>query len=137
MALRKLPDLSHFSLGDIAREEAADANSAGMDMQHDLGGLLPIHVEEDLQHLNDKIHGGEVIVEQEHLVPGRRSQLRLGGLDRQVRISILILIHMRTTHVNAKSYVKVIFDLTHAMGSLYFALKVPASEIEAGYRIRI
>mgnify|MGYP003383504245 CR=1 FL=1 len=120
----KVHDLGHLGLGDVARKEPADANAAGMDMQHDLGSFFPIQMEEGLQNLDDEFHGGKVVVEQEYLVTGRWLELRSGFLDRHPLLAIPI--HIRSTHVNAKSHGNVTLDLTLVMGSLYLALKASA-----------
>lgn len=133
MPARKVHDLGHLGLGDIARKNPADANAAGMDMQHNLGGFFPIQMEEGLQDLDDEFHGGEVIIDQQHLVEGRWLEFRSGFLDRRPLLALPI--HIRSTHVNAKPHGTVTLDLTLAMGSLYFALKVSArlAGQDAGY----
>ena len=124
MAPREIRDLGHLGLGDVARIDPADANAAGMDMQHNLGSFFPIQMEEGLEDLDDELHGGKVVVEQQHLKTGWRLEFRSGFLDRYPLIALPI--HIRSTHVNANSHGNVTLDLTLAMGSLYFALMASA-----------
>ncbi|MNL70483.1 hypothetical protein D3C87_1954930 [compost metagenome] len=49
-------------------------------MQHHLGGLVQIHVEELLQDVHDEIHRGVVVIEQHDLIEGRRRHFRARGL---------------------------------------------------------
>lgn len=46
-----------------------------MDFEHDLGSLFPIFTEIFLQDHDHKLHGGEIVIEHDHLVHRRRSQL--------------------------------------------------------------
>ncbi len=61
---RKIIDLGNLGLGHLPAVGPAHPFATGMHMQHDLGGLLDIHGKKMLQHLDDEIHRGVVIVEQ-------------------------------------------------------------------------
>src|SRR5713226_5493544 len=79
--------LRHLHLGDFVSVNTGHADSFHVDVQHDLDGLILRHVEHRLQHLDHEIHGGVVIVVEQH--PEKRRLLRfffalrdrqLGGL---------------------------------------------------------
>ena len=80
---RILIDLRGLGLGDITGIKPADGATFGMHGQHDPGCHLAIEVEEGLKYLDHEIHGGVVIIEQDHLIERRRLQCRLGLLDGQ------------------------------------------------------
>ncbi len=80
MAAGEFNDLRHLGLGDIVGENAADADSVAMDVEHDLDRLLAALVEDLLQDVDDELHRRVVVVEQEHLV-----HARLLGLGARLR----------------------------------------------------
>src|SRR2546421_10805301 len=68
-------DLLHFGGGNVARVDPADANSFPVHLQHHLGGPLPGHAEELLQHQHHEFHRRVVVVQQHDLEHRRRLQL--------------------------------------------------------------
>jgi hypothetical protein len=61
-------DLIDFGGGDIFAKDAAHTLSVQMDFQHDLGRGFSVFAEKLLQNHHHKLHGGEVIIEHDHLV---------------------------------------------------------------------
>src|SRR5690606_4141366 len=74
-------DRGYLGFGHFAREDTADATSPGVDVEHHLGGALQVHAEELLQHGHDEVHGGVVVVQQDHLVHRWRRDFRPAGID--------------------------------------------------------
>ena len=72
----KIIHLRHLGFSHFAGIDTTQATATRMHMEHDLRGLLHVHGKELLQHLDDEVHRGVVIVEQQHLPPGRRLQCR-------------------------------------------------------------
>lgn len=72
--------LRDFGLGDLVRVNATDADTLSMYMQHDLRGFFVILAEKALEHVNDELHRGVVVVQQQNLVHRRflRFRARLG-----------------------------------------------------------
>ena len=58
-------DLIDFSFRDVVRVDTTNAFSLGMYTKHDLGGIQAFHMKEKLEHLNDEIHRGKIIVDQD------------------------------------------------------------------------
>lgn len=90
MLSRKIIDQSYLGFGDITRKNTADANTLGVDMQHDLGGSFLIHPEKNLQDVHHELHRGEIIIQQEDLVQRRPLQSGLGFLDSKVVVELVI-----------------------------------------------
>jgi hypothetical protein len=63
---RKVEHLRYFRLGYVVGIDPADTHPVIVDVKHDPSRLFPRLVEEMLQNENDKLHGGVVIVEQQH-----------------------------------------------------------------------
>ena len=83
-------DLRHLRLGDLAGEHAAHATPAGMHVQHDLGRFFDIHREKAHQYLDNEVHRGVVVVQQQHLV--KRRPLGLGlGIDDHGGIAVAVI----------------------------------------------
>jgi len=59
-----LIDLHSLGLGNVTGEQPANGPSLCMDGQHDLGRQLTIQVKKHLEHFDNEIHRGVVIVEQ-------------------------------------------------------------------------
>ena len=87
---RELVDLGHLGFCHFTCEHTANAASAGMHMQHDLGGALAIQREEQLQHLDHEIHRSEIIVDQEHLIQRWAGGFGLGNLHGNAMLVFLI-----------------------------------------------
>src|SRR5687768_17409935 len=68
-------DLLHLGGSDVAGKDPAHANAFPMHLQHHLGGPLPGHAEELLQHQHHEFHRRVVVVQQHDLEHGRRLQL--------------------------------------------------------------
>jgi len=71
MTAGEFNDLRNFRFGDIVGENAADADTVTVDMQHDFNRRLATLVENLLEDVNDELHGRVVVVEDEHLVEAR------------------------------------------------------------------
>lgn len=78
--LREVHHLRHLCLGNFICEYAAYPDALLMDMQHHACGLIRVHLEKCLQHMDDKFHGRIVIIQQKHLVQVRL--LRFGARAR-------------------------------------------------------
>ena len=61
-------DLVDLGSGDVFGVNATNALAVQVDLQHDLGGRLPVFAEELLQNPHNELHGGEVVIEHDHLV---------------------------------------------------------------------
>src|SRR5688500_1994330 len=59
-----------------------------MDVQHHLVGPPPVHREEHLQHFDDEIHRGEVVIEENDLIERRADDFGSGGVDGQAVIDL-------------------------------------------------
>src|SRR3989344_899215 len=70
--------LFHFGCCNIPGKYTAYAHAFAMDLEHDLGRTLATQRKEALQDRHDEIHGGVVVVEQQHLE--HRWRLGLGTL---------------------------------------------------------
>ena len=85
-----------FDLGrcDILRIDPAHAASFVMDFEHDSSRLFAVFCEKFHQDEDDEVHRREVVVEQQHLVEGRRRQTgTLGG--ELGRIMLMLFDHAR------------------------------------------
>ena len=60
--------LGNLGFGDVFGVHAAYGGTLIMYLEHDLHRAFLWHRKKGLQHLNDKLHGGEIIVHQYHLV---------------------------------------------------------------------
>ena len=69
-------DLRHLSFRDLICEDPAHALTLGMDLEHDACRRGAVQGEELFEHVNDKLHGSVIIVEQHHLVEGGLFDLR-------------------------------------------------------------
>ncbi len=70
MAAGEFNDLGHLGLRHLEGEQAADPDPMPVDMQHHLDRLFAGLAEYLLQDVNDELHRGVVVVEQENLVEG-------------------------------------------------------------------
>jgi hypothetical protein len=59
---RQIKDHGDFGFSQIARINSGDACTTLMDIEHDLGGLHRISVEDSFQNHHDEIHGSIIIV---------------------------------------------------------------------------
>ena len=75
MLAREVNHLSHLRLGDLIRINAANPDAFSMHMQHDLVGFILILVKEPFEDMNDKLHRGVVVVQQQNFVHGRFCRL--------------------------------------------------------------
>jgi hypothetical protein len=67
-----------FNLGgrDVARVNSTDSPALGVDFEHDSRRVFSIQPKESLQNDDHEIHRGEIVVQQQDLVQGRRRELR-------------------------------------------------------------
>ena len=91
-----LDHLIHLRLGNLCRIRAGHSRPTRMNLEHDAHGGLPVQPEYALQHIDDELHGREVVVEQNHLVPRRRLEFGLAGLFRETDT----LVSLEITHVD-------------------------------------
>src|SRR5512145_78463 len=77
-------DLLHLGGSDVAGIDPADADAFPVHLQHHLGGALPAHAEELLQHHHDELHRRVVVVQQHDLEHRGRLQLAALGLEHGV-----------------------------------------------------
>src|SRR5687767_12531445 len=68
---RQFDHLGNLGLSHLKSIDAAHADSATVDMQHDLDGLLARLGEEAFQDVHHELHRGVVVVEQQDLVERR------------------------------------------------------------------
>src|SRR5258705_5782187 len=87
-------DLLHLGGGNVARINPTDANAIAVHLQHHLGGPLPGHAEELLQHHYYELHRRVVIVQEHDLEHRRRLQLAWLRLEEGV---VLLLGHAAAT----------------------------------------
>ena len=80
--------LRHFGLRYLIRKDAAHANTAAMDVQHDASRFLTVFVEEPLENVHDEFHRRVVVVEHQNFVHRGLLRLRL-RLDDDARIGTL------------------------------------------------
>ncbi len=71
--------LCHLGLGNLECIGTTFAHPVMVDMQHDLRGLFFILVEEPHQHVNDELHRGVIVVEQQNAIKVRPLAHRLGS----------------------------------------------------------
>ena len=64
----QIDNLLHLAGGNIARVDPADTATLSVYFKHDTHGAFMIHPENILQNVNDEIHGGEIVIQQEHLI---------------------------------------------------------------------
>lgn len=69
----QIGNLFYLARCDIASIDPANAASIGMYFKHDTHGALMVHSEDALQHMDDKVHGGKIVIEQQDLVKRRRA----------------------------------------------------------------
>ena len=60
---REIHHLGNLGLGDLVGEYTTLPDAVMMDMEHDLGRGFDILLEELLQHVNDELHRGIIIVQ--------------------------------------------------------------------------
>lgn len=60
--------LSNLRFGDVSGIHATYGGTLIMYLEHDLRRAFLAHRKKSLQNLNNKLHGGEIIVYQNHLV---------------------------------------------------------------------
>ncbi len=64
----QINNLFDFAGRDVAGVDAANTATFGMHFKHDTHGAFMIHPENVLQNVDDEIHGGEIVIQQEHLI---------------------------------------------------------------------
>ncbi len=64
----QINNLFDFAGGDVASVDAANTPTFGVYFKHDTHGAFMIHPENILQNVNDEIHGGEIVIQQEYLI---------------------------------------------------------------------
>ena len=74
----EIHDLGHLGLGNLVCEDAANADTAAMDVHHDTGGFLTTLGEKPFEDVYDELHRRVVVVQHQYLVHRRLFRLRLG-----------------------------------------------------------
>lgn len=81
---RKIINLANFGFSDIPGVNATNPNPPCVDVKHHLSRLVFIHSEKSLQDVDDELHRGKVIIQQEDLKKRRTLELRFCLLYSQV-----------------------------------------------------
>ena len=76
MLTGKIHDLRHFGLSHLICIDPTFAHTVIVNMKHDVGRGLPVLLEKALKHVNDKLHGSVVIIEQQNAIETRLFRLR-------------------------------------------------------------
>ena len=79
--------------GYVLGKKATHTSPFAMHFEHNLGGFLPAHAKKFLQNGDDKLHGGEIVVQQHHLEHRRR--LNLGLLPFQHGGVVILFSHIK------------------------------------------
>ena len=88
----KVHDLSHFRFRHLIGENPAFADPMLVHVHHDSLRRLVILVEETLEHVDHKLHGRVIVIEQQDTIKIRPLGLRLGlGNDRSPRAPLIAL----------------------------------------------
>jgi len=86
----KRGDLADLGFGHFAAVDAAYRTPAGVHVEHDLGGLLHVHVEEPAQHLDHELHRGVVIVQEQHRIQRRLGELGRRGFENDTAAGLVV-----------------------------------------------
>ncbi len=113
MLAGKIVHLLDFRLRHVAGKNPAHPDAARMYMEHDLGGLFLIHAEKILQNQHDKLHGGEIIIQEQDLEHRRWLQLWPGFLDSKPIIEFVI---RAVGHLSKASPIKIFDDDQYSTG---------------------
>jgi len=89
---RELVHLGDFGFGNISSKDSTYCFSLGMNGQHNLGRLFPVHAEEQFQHFNYKLHGCVVIVVHNDLVHGGTLETGFLYLGRNMTVVFVIVL---------------------------------------------
>ncbi len=73
--------LGDFSFSDLERKYTTHSLTLGMHLQHDARRCRPVQSKELFKHVDDKLHGSVVVIEQNHLVERGLFDLRSGFFD--------------------------------------------------------
>ena len=60
--------LRYLGFGDVFGVQAAYGRTLVMYLEHDLCRAFQAHRKKRLQHFDDELHGGEIVVDQDHLI---------------------------------------------------------------------
>ncbi|MNQ90045.1 hypothetical protein D3C85_1053720 [compost metagenome] len=74
---RRLDHLGDLGLGHFVGEDAANPDAMLVHMQHDAGRVFPALLEEPFQHVDDELHGGVVVIQDQHPIERGPLKLRL------------------------------------------------------------
>lgn len=93
MLAGKVHNLGDLCFGHFIGKDAAFTDAVLMNVQHNLGRLIPVFAEEPLQNQNDKFHRGVVVVKQQDAVKIGAFHLWFGaGYDRRAVVAAQIII---------------------------------------------
>ena len=108
MPAGKFNDLRHFCFRHLIGENAAYPHAMAVDMQHHLDGVLAAFGEEFFQDMNDELHRGIIVIQQQHLVEGRLFDLgaRFGddtgaGTVFTLAVIVAAILHLRNVGIFA------------------------------------
>jgi hypothetical protein len=88
-------DLGHLRFRHFASKNATYALPSRMYVEHYLNRPLLVHAEKTTQYFDDKVHGGEIVIEQHHLKQRWTGDLRTGGFQCQTVLIALLLLVLR------------------------------------------
>ena len=77
----EIHDLADFGFGDFVCKHAALADPMIVNMQHDTCGIILALLEKPLQDMNDELHGGVVVVEEQNTIEAWLFSFRLCTRD--------------------------------------------------------
>ncbi len=60
--------LTHLGFRNVPGIKTANRRTFIMYFEHDLHSLFRGHRKKDLQHFDDELHGGEIVIQQHHFV---------------------------------------------------------------------
>ncbi len=102
----EIHNLRDLCFSHLISENAALTDAVVMDMKHDPRCVFPALVEEPFNHVDDKLHGSVVIVQQQHPVQTWpfHPRLRLGYSDRSAITTVVRIVaathsYLVTPHV--------------------------------------
>jgi hypothetical protein len=84
----ELVHLRHLGFRNLMSIDPAHPATTGMNVQHHLSRLFPVHPEKVFQYPHHEIHGGIVVVQQHHLEQRRLLEFGPGGFYNQTAILV-------------------------------------------------
>src|ERR1700733_12988940 len=94
----EIHDLRHFCLSDFVGENAANADAAAMDMEHNASRLFAVLVEEPLEDVDNELHRRVIVVQHQNFVHRGLLRLRLWLDDDACRRTLCTVAFFDVTH---------------------------------------